>query len=117
LGTYRDRLEIIADILAVAEGGAKKTRIMYIANLSYNLLKKYLPETIQMGFIRQRNDIYELTERGKAFLDKYKDFSRKYSKIKQELQRVMFERGILKQMCAPVRDSQYRPQGAGKEET
>jgi predicted transcriptional regulator len=117
LGNYRDRLEIIADILAVAEGGAKKTRIMYIANLSYNLLKKYLHETLQIGFLRQRDDIYELTERGKTFLNKYKDFSRKHSKIKQELQTVLSEREVLEQMCEPEQAFQTGQHRPGKEPT
>ena len=32
---YRDRLDIIADILKVVRDGAKKTRIMYMACLLY----------------------------------------------------------------------------------
>ncbi|MGQ9461394.1 MAG: winged helix-turn-helix domain-containing protein, partial [Candidatus Bathyarchaeaceae archaeon] len=37
MGKYRGRLDIVADILSVVNNndGARKTRIMYQANLSY----------------------------------------------------------------------------------
>jgi len=37
---YGGRLEIIADILNAVGNGAKKTKIMYVANLSYGLLAR-----------------------------------------------------------------------------
>jgi hypothetical protein len=44
---YRSRLKIVADMLSVASGDdAKKTRIMYLANLSWDLLNRYLDERI-----------------------------------------------------------------------
>jgi len=46
MGKYRDRLQIIADMLSVVRGGAKKTHIMYQANLSYTLLGRYLSEVL-----------------------------------------------------------------------
>jgi predicted transcriptional regulator len=102
MGKYRDRLEIIADILNAAAGGAKKTKIMYCANLSYKLLEKYLEEAIRIGFMRFNNDCYEVTERGQALLEKYDQFSNKYSRIKIMIQGMMFERESLKRMCEPV---------------
>ena len=44
MGNYRGKLDIIADILRVVSGNAKKTQIMYQANLSYRVLQKYLAE-------------------------------------------------------------------------
>jgi predicted transcriptional regulator len=38
---YRDKLDIIADILTVASRNAKRTQIMYQANLSYKVLCDY----------------------------------------------------------------------------
>jgi predicted transcriptional regulator len=38
----RSRLEIIGNILGVAKYGAKKTHIMYRANLSYSQLQEYV---------------------------------------------------------------------------
>ena len=46
---YRRKLDIIADMLLVAGSGsgAKKTHIMYQANLSHRLLIKYLEEVVR----------------------------------------------------------------------
>jgi len=105
---YRGRLEIIVDILNVASSGAKKTRIMYFANLSYRLLEKYLEETLKLGFIFFNDYRYEVTEKGRTFLEKYNDFSSRYSKIDTELQRVLFEREALEKLCEPPRNVESR---------
>jgi predicted transcriptional regulator len=99
---YRNRVDIIAAILNVAVAGAKKTRIMYFANLSYRLLEKYLAETSEIGFLQVNNDGYIVTERGRVFLDKYKDFSSKYSSVEKTLQSMSSERGLLERMCQPT---------------
>jgi predicted transcriptional regulator len=102
---YRRRFEIIADILNVAKNGAKKTRIMYVANLSHRLLEKYLMETINVGFIRLNNDDYEVTEKGQLFLERYGQFSSKYSKFQRELENMKFEMEVLERMCAKASDA------------
>jgi len=103
MAKYRGRLEIVVDILKVALTGARKTRIMYVANLSYRLLEKYLEEVTQLGFISSDNFLYQVTEKGRNFLDKYDDFSSRYSRIGGEFQRVMFEREALEKLCEPSR--------------
>jgi predicted transcriptional regulator len=40
----RNDLEICADILRVARRGAKKTQIVYEANLNFKIVKKYPEE-------------------------------------------------------------------------
>jgi predicted transcriptional regulator len=97
--SYRNRLEIIADILNATGSGAKKTRIMYLANLSYKLLEKYLGETVKVGLVFFNHDCYEVTEKGRSFIERYGDFSSKYSKIKGELEKMVFEREVLERMC------------------
>ena len=99
MSKYRDRLRIIADILIAADGRARKTKIMYGANLSHSLLEKYLDETIMIGFLRADGNEYEVTERGKVFLEKYMEFSAKFSSIRKELNGLRFEREILEEMC------------------
>ena len=99
MGKYRDGLGIVADILHAAGSGAKKTRIMGVANLSYRLFEKYLGETVQVGFLRMNDVGYEVTEKGQAFIEKYNDFYSRYSKLENELQSVMSEREVLKRMC------------------
>jgi predicted transcriptional regulator len=110
MAKYRNGLGIIADILNAAGSGAKKTRIMYVANLSHDLLEKYLRETVDIGFLRLNSEGYEVTGRGKAFLEKYADYSGKYSKLESELQSARFEREILERMCQPL--SRDRNRGA-----
>lgn len=100
---YRGRLEIIVDVLNVATKGAKKTKIMYVANLSYRLLEKYLEETVELGFMCFNNNCYEVTEKGRTFLEKYSDFSSKYQKVDSEFQRMLFERETLEKLCTPAR--------------
>lgn len=97
--SYRNRLEIIADILNAVGNGTKKTRIMGLANLSYKLLEKYLEETVNVGLVHYNHDCYEVTEKGQFFIEKYGEFSSKYSKIKGELEKMMFEREVLERMC------------------
>ena len=96
---YRNKLHIIADILKAAENGSKKTRIMYLANLSYHLLEKYLVKVIQADLLRHNGELYELTEKGKIFLEKFRDYSEKVSRIRKEVEVIKFERQVLEQMC------------------
>jgi len=106
---YRGRLEIIVDVLNVAVKGARKTRIMYVANLSYQLLEKYLGETVGLGFVCFGNNCYEVTEKGRTFLEKYNDFSSRYQKVDSEFQKMLFERETLERLCEPVRNVPLRP--------
>lgn len=99
MAKYRSKLEIIADILDAIGDGAKKTRIMYIANLSYKLLGKYMKKTIGAGLVSHNNDQYEVTERGRVFLEKFRDFSGRYSRISKDLEEISFEREVLERMC------------------
>ena len=96
---YRSRLEIIADILKAAGNGAKKTRIMYFANLSYSLLEKYLAAVIKAKMLTSNGDKYEITEKGRVFLERFERYSKKLSRINKELKAIKFERQVLEQMC------------------
>jgi predicted transcriptional regulator len=104
MAKYRDGLGIIADILHAAGNGAKKTHIMYLANLSYGLLEKYLWATVHSGFLHANSEGFEVTEKGEAFLEKYLALSSRSLKLENEVQSVMFEREILKRMCQPLRN-------------
>lgn len=83
---YRDRLDIIADILKVVRDGARKTRIMYMANLSYTLLTRYLTDVIKMGLVKmETGKTYELTDKGSNFLQEFKRYRKHQVKV-EELQ-------------------------------
>ena len=92
-------MEIIADILRAAGDGAKKTRIMYFANLSYSLLEKYLAVAIKADLLVDNGGKYEVTEKGRVFLEKFNDYSKKVTRINRELKTIKFEKRVLEQMC------------------
>jgi predicted transcriptional regulator len=99
---YRKRLEIVADILGAVGDGAKKTKIMYFANLSYKLLEKYLNKTVDAGLVSFDNGHYEVTEKGQVFLERFSNFSSRYSRLERELEAASFEREVLERMCELV---------------
>jgi len=102
MGQYRKRLEIIADILAVVKGEAKKTRIMYQANLSYKLLTVYLKFVREAGLVSaQGKGNYVLTQKGHEFLEKYKQYSQRFEQLEMELKDIKREKGILETLYIP----------------
>jgi len=74
----RGKLEIIIDILSVAMKDAKKTEIVYKANLNFKRVGKYLPYLEEKGLIENMGSEYKTTEKGKQFL-------RDYRKMKEQL--------------------------------
>src|SRR3989339_795179 len=78
MGKHRDRLDIVADILKIAAKSSSKTNIMHEANLSFDLLEKYLKIVTEHGLLQLTNKDYHLTATGKTFL--YQNFSIKYSR-------------------------------------
>ena len=72
----RSELDIISDILHLAEDGAKKTEILYQGNFSYNQLQSYLYFLIEKNLIEEtelksngnRGKIYKNTMKGKNLL-------------------------------------------------
>ena len=71
----RNNLDISAEILQVAQTGAKKTQIVYKANLNFLLVKKYLKNLIEKGFVNKNDTRYYTTEKGRDFLIRYQEFS------------------------------------------
>lgn len=102
MGSYRSRLDIIADILRAASQNAKKTQIMYQANLSYQVLQKYLSEMSEALLIEFNchDQCYVLTNKGKAFLDVYKEYSRDYLYLEKRLNEIEGKRKMLEALCS-----------------
>ena len=67
---YRNRTEIVGNILDAANGGATKTKIMYTAFLSYNQLKDYISMLIENNLIEYLDGAHKFktTEKGLIFL-------------------------------------------------
>jgi predicted transcriptional regulator len=99
---YRRKLDIIADMLLVASGGAKKTQIMYQANLSYRLLTKYLEEVRKAYLIsfERRQRRYVLTGKGQQFLEAYKEYSKRARYVEKHLNDVDVKRKMLEALCS-----------------
>jgi predicted transcriptional regulator len=66
----RSRTEIVSSILDAANGGTTKTKIMYIAFLSYNQLNEYLSILIENNLIEYLNGTktFKTTEKGLNYL-------------------------------------------------
>ena len=101
LVNYRDRLDIIADILNVASREAKKTQIMYQANLSYKVLQRYLSEITTASLVRFEDDKqrYLLTGKGHEYLDAYKEYARYSKTMEKRLNDFSTKRKILENLC------------------
>jgi predicted transcriptional regulator len=99
---YRRKLDIIADVLSVASGGAKKTEIMYRANLSYKLLMKYLGEVKRAYLVsfERRERCYVLTSKGKQFLELYKEYSRRTRYVERRLNDANGKKKVLEGLCS-----------------
>jgi predicted transcriptional regulator len=102
LGNYRGRLDIIADILHVVSQNAKKTQIMYQANLSYKVLIKYLTEVSEASLVdfEGEKQCYMLTAKGRAFLDAYKEYSRGNRHIEKRLNEINGKKKVLEELCS-----------------
>jgi predicted transcriptional regulator len=101
LGNYRDRLDIIADILNVASRDAKKTQIMYQANLSYKVLQRYLNEIINASLVafEDNHQYYKLTFKGQEYLNAYKEYARCSKSMEKHLNDFSSKRKVLENLC------------------
>ena len=73
----RSRTEIVSSILDAANGGTTKTKIMYIAFLSYNQLKEYLSVLIENNLIEYLDgtQTYKTTEKGLNLLKMHNEMA------------------------------------------
>ena len=99
MAKHRDRIGIIGDVLKAAGNGARKTRTMRTANLSYGLLRKYLDEAVAIGYLTSSGEGYGVTEDGSAFLKKYSEYSNRYSRVGKELESMRLKKEELTRMC------------------
>ena len=68
----RTNLEVSADILKVAIGGAKKSHIVYQANLNFAIIKEYLEHLARSGLLTapaNGSKLYTTTDKGIAFVN------------------------------------------------
>ena len=67
----RNNMDITADLLYVAKNGARKTHLVYKANLNFMLIKKYLATLTENGLLESVNERFYTTDKGTRFLDQY----------------------------------------------
>ena len=86
---YRSSLQIVARILSLVNRSARKTHIMYGANLSYRLLNRYLGKVLGAGLARLGDDgWYEITEKGCMFLDRCNGYLENNEDIGKHVEKV-----------------------------
>ncbi len=102
MGNYRDRLDIIADILQVASREAKKTQIMYQANLSYKVLQRYLNDVTDAALVQfmDGSQSYLITSKGQEYLSAYKEYSRTNKSIEKRLNDFSNKKKVLEDLCS-----------------
>jgi len=76
----RDRFHIITEILTCAIEGTPKTQLMYKAKLSYTQMEGYLQMLTKPNLLKttihEKAFIYQTTEKGKSFLERYKELKK-----------------------------------------
>jgi len=69
----RNRLQITAEILRIAKIGAKKTHIVFKANLNHALLESYLKTLEGQGLVERTGprNLIRTTEKGLQFVKQF----------------------------------------------
>jgi len=67
----RQKYDIIADILGLAAMGTKKTRLVYLSNLNFTILKDYLDLLLKKKLLEFSDDELFTTWKGFLFIEKY----------------------------------------------
>lgn len=72
LGTRRDQITIMTDLLSNVKEPRRLTHILYRSNMSYSQLVKYLDSLKEFGFLEETKKpfrAFSITDDGKTFMD------------------------------------------------
>lgn len=102
----RDSDEIAYAILKAAQGGQKKTRIMYQSSLNLKQLNQYIEELVLNELLAYQREgrFYETTERGRAYarmFENYKETRDLLSEQEKALSRFLTSRAKKSVEVAP----------------
>ena len=75
----RGKLEIMADVLSAARKGARKTEIVYKANLNFNRVERYLLHLEENGLIENTGALYTTTDKGRKFLHDFQQMKSRFA--------------------------------------
>jgi predicted transcriptional regulator len=80
---YRNRIDIIAQLLDAASSPTTKTKMMYKAMLSYEQLKEYLVMLAENNLIACDNptQMFTTTDKGFQFMKRYEELSKLISAV------------------------------------
>lgn len=80
---YRNRIDIIAQLLDAASSPTTKTKMMYKAMLSYEQLKEYLVMLSENDLIAydKPTQRFTTTDKGFQFMERYEDLSKLISAV------------------------------------
>ncbi len=75
---YRNRIDIIAQLLDAASSPSTKTKMMYKAMLSFEQLKEYLVMLTENDLIAYDNPTrrFTITNKGYQFMQRYEDLNK-----------------------------------------
>ena len=64
---------VMADMLKVAIAGAKKTKLVYRANLNFKLVEQYLEQALKTDLVEhvEATRTYHTTKKGTKFIEAY----------------------------------------------
>lgn len=111
----RDRLNIVRDMLAIASSKARKTRIMYQANMNHEQVEKYLKTLLEEGLLeRDGGPCYMITRKGREFLRVYADYLERCRRLNEEVNGTAKHRLLLESMCFNAKGETNRAE-IGKE--
>ena len=66
-----------AEILYLAnEGGAKKTVLVYKANLNFTIISRHLSRLLEQELLELDGQIYKTTDKGITFLNHYEEMNK-----------------------------------------
>ena len=108
LGKYRSKLEIFRDILLAVsvKEGAKKTRILYSANLGGKVFNRRLEEILRVGLLEcDEEPRYWLTDKGERFLKLFKDYDGSRRDLKKQITDLEKQKKALKEILSSQGDT------------
>ncbi|AGE71705.1 hypothetical protein ATY89_09170 [Sulfolobus acidocaldarius] len=74
---HRSKIEIMYTILKVlreSETEVKKTHLMYLVGLNYDVFSKYISRIEKLGLVRVNKEGYSLTDSGKRELEMIENY-------------------------------------------
>ncbi len=74
----RSSPEIVAEILKLGKKGARKTRIVYSANLNFKMLAEYLARLEEAELVTLSGGLVTTTTKGKEYIEQFSNLKRFY---------------------------------------